>query len=300
VRDPWDVAETLHAAKICVPQLKRAWDSQPLGIEWLLKSTGSSGGLGVRLADAGLPPGSNPRRWYVQQRILGRSLGAVFVAATGAARLLGMTDQLVGVRWTGAPPFHYAGSIGPLRLAARARATIERIGSCLAAEYDLVGLFGVDFIRDRQGRFWPVDVNPRYPASTEVLELASGVSMIGLHARACTEREPPQTSPLTSRGYVGKAVVYAPGDFLVTKEQNQRWHASNNWPAAAFQTQSSPLIRSRYTVADIPGVGTHVPAGAPVVTLIERARDAATVRRRLRSRCVALRKRLQLSSLRTL
>ncbi len=300
VRDPWDVAETLHAAKICVPQLRHANDSQPSGSDWLLKSMGSSGGLGVRLAADGLPPGSNPRRWYVQQRIVGRSLGTVFVAATGAARLLGVTDQLVGVRCTGAPPFHYAGSIGPPRLAARARATIERIGNCLAVEYDLVGLFGVDFIRDRQGRFWPVEVNPRYPASAEVLELASGVSMIGLHARACTERELPQSSPLTSRGYVGKAVVYAPGDFLVTKEQNRRWHASNKTPATTFQAQSSPLIGSQYTVADIPSVGTHVPVGAPVVTLIERARDVATVRRRLCSRCVALRKRLQLSSLRTL
>lgn len=300
VRDPWDVAETLHAAKICVPQLKRVNDSRPSGIDWLLKSTGSSGGLGVRLAEAGLSPGSNPRRWYIQQRIAGRSLGAVFVAAAGAARLLGVTDQLVGVRWTGAPPFHYAGSIGPLQLAARERATIEHIGDCLAAEYGLIGLFGVDLIRDRQERYWPVEVNPRYPASSEVLELASGAAMIGLHARACTKRELPQTSPLTSRGYIGKAVVYAPGDFLVTAEQNRRWHASNKSPAAAFQTQSSTLIGSQYTVADIPSIGTQIPAGAPVVTLLERGRDAATVRRRLRRRCVALRRRLQLSSLRTL
>ncbi len=287
VRDPWDVAETLIAAKIDVPKLRRVDESRTSETDWLLKAKGSSGGLGVRLADEGLPPQCDPRRWYVQECILGRSLGAVFLAAAGAARLLGVSDQLVGTRWTGAPPFHYAGSLGPLRLTPRARFGIERIGNCLAAEYGLVGLFGVDIIRDRHGRYWPIEVNPRYPASAEVLELASGVSIIGLHARACTQGRLPPFATLASRGYVGKAVVYAPGDFVVTAAQNRRWLAAN------------AMIRSRYKVADIPRVSTHVPAGAPVVTLIERGRDVATVRRRLRSRCVALRKRLQLPSLRT-
>jgi predicted ATP-grasp superfamily ATP-dependent carboligase len=204
-----------------------------------------------------------------------------------------VTDQLVGTRWTGAPPFHYAGSIGPLRLAPRARAAFERIGDCLAAEYSLVGLFGVDLIRDRQGRYWPVEVNPRYPASSEVLELASGVSIVGLHAHACTQRSLPKVAAMASRGIVGKAVVYAPGDFVVTAAQNRCWYAANT-------PRSTTRPASNYAVADIPSVSTHVPKGAPVVTLIERARDAATVRRRLRSRCVALRKQLQLSSLRTL
>ena len=288
VRDPWDLAETLIAAKVNVPKLRRVDESRTSEIDWLLKSNGSSGGLGVRLADEGLPPQCDPRRWYVQEHILGRSLGAVFLAVAGAARLLGVSDQLVGTRWTGAPTFHYAGSIGPLRLTPRARAGIERIGNCLAAEYGLVGLFGVDLIRDRQGRYWPVEVNPRYPASSEVLELASGVSIIGLHAHACTEGALPQFGPLEPRGYNGKAVVYAPSDFVVSASQNRRWHAA------------SAMISSRYKVADIPSVSTHVLAGAPVVTLIERGRDLATVRRRLRSRCVALRRRLQLSSLRTL
>ena len=299
VRDPWGVAETLHAAKINVPPLRRADNSRPPGIDWLLKSTGSSGGLGVRLGDQCVPPSTGRHRWYVQERVLGRSLGAVFLAADGAARLLGVTDQLVGTSWTGAPPFHYAGSIGPLRLTPRARATVARIGDCLAAEYQLVGLFGVDLIRDRQGRYWPVEVNPRYPASAEVLELATGVSIVGLHARACTERTLPQFAPLASRGYVGKAVVYAPGDFIVTATQNRRWHASNNSLNTASVSQSNATPVSCFKVADIPRVGTQVPSGAPVVTLLERGRDVATVRRRLRSRCVALRNRLQLPSLRT-
>jgi len=299
VRDPWDVAETLLASKICVPRLRRADDSQPPGIDWLTKSTGSSGGLGVRLGDQCVPASSGRFRWYVQERIVGRSLGAVYLAADGVARLLGVTDQLVGTPWSGAPPFHYAGSIGPLRLTPRARAAVEQIGNCLADEYDLVGLFGVDLVRDRQGRYWPVEVNPRYPASAEALELASGVSIVGMHARACTEKTLPKFARLASRGYVGKAVVYAPGDFIVTAAQNRRWHATNKSLDAASGSRSNATPGSCFAVADIPQVGTHVPAGAPVVTLVERGRDVATVRRRLRSRCVALRKRLQLPSLRT-
>ena len=44
----------------------------------------------------------------------------------------------------------------------------------------LRGLFGVDFVL-RDGIPWPVEVNPRYTASVEVLEFAAGIRALTLH-----------------------------------------------------------------------------------------------------------------------
>ncbi|MBX9788547.1 MAG: ATP-grasp domain-containing protein [Pirellulales bacterium] len=291
VRDPRDVAETLRRATIEVPQLRRASDSPPADGRWLIKSTASSGGLGVHAWDGTVRHRSG--KWYFQQRIDGRSIAAVYLGGNSDARLLGVTEQLVGTRWRGAQPFAYAGSIGPLHPSPRIVAQLETIGSCLAKTYQLQGLFGVDMIRDQHGRLWPVDVNPRYPASAEVLELASGVSLIGLHVQACDAGELPSSRLKRQRTCAGKAIVYAPCDFVVPRSLNRRWHAAND---ARRETGGTPrhwyVGVPPYQVADIPAAGTAIPGGSPVVTLIE-CGDLSTVRGKLRRRASTLRRHLQ-------
>ncbi len=87
---------------------------------------------------------------------------------------MGATWQLVGTGWTGAPAFCYAGSVGPVEPQTHLDAQWERIGSTIARRFRLVGLFGVDAILDGH-TVWPIEVNPRYPASVEVLERALGI-----------------------------------------------------------------------------------------------------------------------------
>ena len=292
VRDPWDVAETLRSAPIDAPRLRLATDLPATNDHWLIKSTASSGGLGVYAWE-----GTAPRRagiWYFQKRIDGRSIAAVYVVASSESRLLGVTEQLVGTRWCGARPFAYAGSIGPLHPSPRIVAQLERIGSCLAKEYQLRGLLGVDMIRDRHGRLWPVDVNPRYPASAEVLELASGVSLVGLHVQACHAGKLPASRLLKPRTCAGKAIVYAPGDFIVSRSLNRRWHTANE---ALRGADGAPRDRAGsvlpYRVADIPAAGTAIPGGAPVITLVERGADLSSVRDNLRRRASTLHRQLQ-------
>lgn len=291
VRDPWDVAETLRRATIDVPQLRRAGDSPPTDGRWLIKSTASSGGLGVHAWNE--TTRRRAGKWYFQQRIDGHSIAAVYVAASSEARLLGVTEQLVGTRWCGAQLFAYAGSIGPLRPTPLIVAQLETIGSCLATAYQLQGLFGVDMIRDRDGRLWPVDVNPRYPASAEVLELASGVSLIGLHVQACRAGELPSGRLEGPRTCAGKAIVYAPCDFVVPRSLNCRWHASNE---ALRRADGAPRDRAGrlppHQVADIPAAGTAIPGGSPVVTLVE-CGDLSSVRNKLRRRATTLQRHLQ-------
>ena len=59
------------------------------------------------------------------------------------------------------------------------------IARAVAKEFELVGVNGIDFIA-ADGVPYPIEVNPRWCASMELVERAYGVSMFGLHAAACT------------------------------------------------------------------------------------------------------------------
>ena len=76
-----------------------------------------------------------------------------------------------------AAPFHYCGSVGPLSLAPQVRARFAQLGEVLVELFPLRGLFGVDCVL-KDSVPWPVEVNPRYPASVEVLEYATGLAAL--------------------------------------------------------------------------------------------------------------------------
>jgi predicted ATP-grasp superfamily ATP-dependent carboligase len=152
---------------------------------------------------------------------------------------------------------------------------LRAVGEALAREFQLVGLFGVDFLLDR-GVVRPVEVNPRYPASVEVLEHALGISAIALHAGACagSNAAAPTEGPrggVGREGVLGKAVVYAPRDVIAPRgllpETGGATSDPWRWPG----------------IADVPRAGTRVPAGAPLLTVFARGAE----RRELPARAAA-------------
>jgi predicted ATP-grasp superfamily ATP-dependent carboligase len=184
--------------------------------------------------------------------------------------------------------FQYAGSIGPLELHGAEQTDFDRLGDAVAS-LGLVGLFGVDCVL-ADGRPWPVEVNPRYPASAEVIERATGVSLIGVHVAACREgalpdgidpTEPGQRPGLTRCGPTepsqrpgptncGKAVLYATSDRLVDAALFARlWE----FRGAA----------QRPSIADIPRQGTTIRRGWPALTVLADGPDHESVRRMLKS-----------------
>jgi predicted ATP-grasp superfamily ATP-dependent carboligase len=69
----------------------------------------------------------------------------------------------------------------------------------------------VDFI-EHDGRVCPIEVNPRWCASMELVERAYGVSIFGAHAAACTTGALPEFDIATARRaplVAGKAIVFA-------------------------------------------------------------------------------------------
>ena len=268
VRDPFALQRAL--ADVGVPCLPvRRPEDQPRGGRWLVKQVAGSGGAGIRFAD------DRParRRRYFQAFRDGESRSAVFVATDGDTQLVGVARQLVGERWLHAPPFRYCGSIGPLEVGIAERAAWLRLGRVVATFAGLRGLFGIDAIVD-DGVPWPVEVNPRYTASVEVLEYANGG-----HRATAPLWEPwfdsqvgttaPKAEPWHEQ-MIGKAVYYAPRSLVVP---DGPW--SDVVRSALPVTELPPF-------ADIPPVGQRNPAGAPVLTFFACAATPAECADRLR------------------
>lgn len=305
VRDPFAVADVLRSAGLCCPEVRSDARGLPRDGSWLVKPLASAGGFGIEplRADAGsfvgwapptipaltsvggahptknlAPPvgtgtGESPR--YFQERIDGPSLSAVFVASRGegAATLAGVTRQWIGRR---GGPFAYAGSLGPWPTMPRVRARIEAIGRALAASFRLAGLFGVDLIL-RDGEPWPVEVNPRYTASVEVLELALGRSLLIEHVRACDPEAAagwaaPAPSTHSRPPLVGKRIVFAP--------TRCRFPEIDDRPMPDTDPFALPSL------GDLPDPATLFEAGEPVLTLFAGGPTIAACRLRLELRRV--------------
>jgi uncharacterized protein len=275
VRDPWKVRSALLAGGLPSPGLARRPEDLSPGV-WLRKPRRGAGGAHVvRIAVGaakrrGAGPHEPPGAVYYQQFIPGIPTSAVFVAARGRAVLLGVTRQLIGAPWTGARGFQYAGSAGPLLLSEAEGRAWRRIGACLARRFELSGLFGVDAVAHREGIF-PVEVNPRYTASIEVLEESLGFAGLAFHAAACRDGRLPPEPLVRPRRFCGKVILYArrsgpagPAfwEFIRASENG------NSWPAAA----------------DLPRVGEVFQSGRPVLTLLGQGPSGAAVLRDLRRR----------------
>src|SRR5262249_49058234 len=119
---------------------------------------------------------------YLQEYIEGEPCAALYIGDGTSARLVGLTRQLVGEDWLHAKPFHYCGSIGPLPIDAELRRAFEALGNHIAKGCGLRGVFGVDCVL-RDCELWPIEINPRYPASAEILELGLGESIVAAHCQ---------------------------------------------------------------------------------------------------------------------
>jgi predicted ATP-grasp superfamily ATP-dependent carboligase len=256
-RDPGVVRGAAVAAGLPAPEVKDFFRRRPGG-RWLVKPVW---GLGdpIHLWTAADADDRPSPLVYLQEYIEGESQSVLFCAERGRAHLLGVTRQLVGEDWVHAAPFRYCGSIGPLRPDAIQGQALERFGSILSRKCGLRGLFGVDGIM-RDGAFWPVEVNPRYTASVEVLEYALGLSAMAWH-RAAFDPSTPQPATLTGvQGpCVGKAVYFARDDL--------KFPDDGPWDDVL---RSLSILSAPPAFADIPHPRTAIQAGWPVLTFFAR------------------------------
>jgi uncharacterized protein len=275
VRDPFTLADACRTAGVPCPEVRRLGDRLTES-RWLLKPLASGGGTGIRFAGNNTTGRSRDpaRHCYSQEFIEGESRAGLFVANGGGCKLLGVTRQLVGDSWLHARRFRYAGNVGPLSLTPTERNGWERLGAVIARFARLRGLFGIDAI-GRDGVPWPVEVNPRYTASAEVIEYATGLRALVLHGKVFETANCDVFPPVIDRGLntiVGKAVWYAPR--TITFPTEGPWETVFRRP---FRADDLPSF------ADVPRAGERIAAGRPVLTIFATGATTAECEARLRT-----------------
>lgn len=261
VRNPFELSDGLRADGFPFPATHRSASDADRKRQWLVKSPLSTGGGQVRFWN-GRPLTSGS---ILQEFIPGTSCSAVYAASSTHTALLGASRQHLArdIDAETSTPFRYVGSVGPLSFAAEDR--LVELGQCLSQRFGLRGLFGVDFqyVADD---IWPIEVNPRYPASAEVIERAKGLSMFACHA-ACFDTSDssghlppcnPENSPI-----VAKRILFAPRDGQIHPD------------APCF------IPRSCKQFADVPSAGTRIRQGAPVLTIFESGTTEAVATERV-------------------
>lgn len=258
-RNPHVVAASL--ADRDLPCLPVVGESEPVPErgKWLLKPRRSASGRGIQpWSGEPIPAGH-----YLQRLADGSSFSSVHLAEPAGTECVGATCQLFRER----RPFEWSGNVGPIELPTRVRETVARIGEHLARVLGLKGPFGLDFVLDG-GTPFLVEVNPRYTASVEVLERATGRRLLGEFLGHIE----PSPSPPTS--FVLKRVLFARAAIPSTREFGDR------------------RIAPDVEVADVPMPGTPVEVDHPLCTLLVTGPDEATMLARADVVDAAVRRRL--------
>ena len=207
VRNPLLLAEVLTRHELPFPETRKSSVGLPSDGSWLAKTCQGSSGSGVEPFTAGI---GNDK--FFQRFIQGTACSAVFAGP----RLLGITRQLVGEVWAGAGRFQYCGSVAPWPLPTAAEKQLRLLGEVLVDEFDLVGLYGVDFAFDGQ-RPWAIEVNPRYTAAVEVVERARHINAIDWHLDHGGDLPLPENSLACQ----GKTILFAKQETMILDEFTQ-------------------------------------------------------------------------------
>lgn len=251
--------------------------------EWVVKPVHHAGGVGIRLTDQTafekrLADSFKP--YILQRRIRGRALGANFIAIRGPqgidCHFLGAFGGLTHRR-NQRHPFLYGGSYGPVALKPHVRGKIIALGSQIATQSGMVGLFNIDLIIGIDHSLALLEVNPRYSASMELVSFSpdsQADSLIALHT-GCYRNESDNHSGslnFSSPNRIGfhcKRIIYATNNTTIGELTIERIQQACNEVLDASNVRAAPCNMS-VSVCDIPKPGTLVEAGQPAFTVIVR------------------------------
>ncbi len=194
----------------------------------------------------------------LQEFIEGESVSQIYLAGGEAVECLGGTIQLTeSLTWSG--------SISGVELSDRDRSAALKFATALVSGSQFTGVFGIDFIVNRNG-IWPVDINPRIPASAEIVGqhvIRRHLSAFGIH---CDQAAVPNHPHV-----IGKAVIFNRSGVPIRFSRKL---------LAAFPVRCESLP-CETSIADIPGCGTVIETGKPVLTVFASGESQQEVRAKL-------------------
>jgi predicted ATP-grasp superfamily ATP-dependent carboligase len=267
-RDPLKLQQNLRDVGVGFPETTASLDGLPLDGSWLCKTYRGASGSGVwQLKDGVALMRAVQSHQYFQRWVDGTAASATFVVYGCGALMLGATRQLLGLGTNGAERWRYRGSIGTLPISVAVRRQLAALGELLSEELSLRGLVGVDLVLDGN-RMWVIEINPRYSASVEIIERASGASAVAAHVNACMESSLASPTIVDHVGddlLHGKAVLYARRGAVIS-DSFFRWAMERN----SFEPVGCDL-------ADISPVGTQISVGSPVLTVFGSGRNCEQI-----------------------
>lgn len=222
----------------------------PVGIRTLEKRVGGSGGWHVKAANK--PRGEG---WYLQERVEGRSVSALFLGDGNRARVLAFSEQWCAP--TKGSPYRYGGAAGPLKIDGDIAAEITEALDRLVGASGLLGLASADMILTSDG--WSLlEINPRPGASLDVFDHPPMPPLLKLHLDACDGRLP-DVGGMQLEGRAA-AILYAPASLTIRLDPLPDW------------------------VADRPSPGARIGLGDPICTVLGAGKDAAAAREQVDQR----------------
>ena len=286
VRNWADLFKRLERAGFCGPKTILAGQNRPVdsGCRWLVKPLLSGGGHGIRFYDPetqstfGNAGGDYFSGYMLQEYIPGRPCSASFVADGKGCTVLGITEQLIGMPPFSSRGFRYCGNVLPIPEAQdpgsgkRILEEIRRLAGFLTHEYGLIGVNGIDFILSN-GRVYLTEVNPRYSASMEIIEIAYGLPVFHLHVQSILNGVLPGfdlEAESEGRKSFGKGCIYAEKDITVPN--------TDGWDARGIR--------------DIPESGEKIRKNGPVCTVIAESQTREEVLKELIRRANALKEEI--------
>lgn len=281
-RNPFLVQQILRETELPSLEVRGVCgiDGDDVG-EWIRKPLAGTGGIGIQRV---LPVnGKCEPGHYDQQFVRGESYSAIFFASQdGEIKLLGITQQLIGCDELPDRPFAYVGSVGPVLSSDNEneesiRLTLQKMADALKKQIKFYGLFCFDFVVSKSTPYL-VEINPRYSASIEVLELALQKSFLQLFLNLRVRCNAPERQ-------IGKSILYAWQEFELPSDWdwNQATHelAEKNWE---YDQWSVPVL------SDLPAPGTKFSTGDPICTIWAEEENIQSCCEELRKRILRLKR----------
>ncbi len=256
-RNPFLIQQILREANLPDLEVRDADGNKKAG-KWIRKPLAGTGGIGIeRVLFAN---GKSESNYYDQQFVQGKSYSAVFFASQDdEIKLLGITQQLIGCEELPHRPFAYVGSVGPVLSGDNEneksiRLTLQKMADALSKQIQFYGLFCFDFVVSLNVPYL-VEINPRYSASVEVLELALQESFLQLFLNRGVRCNAPERQ-------IGKSILYAWQEFELPSD----W----DWNQATHELAGRNREYDQWNVpvlSDLPAPGTRFSTGDPVCTI---------------------------------
>jgi predicted ATP-grasp superfamily ATP-dependent carboligase len=269
LRNTSELYNLLKSKQINTPAIIISTKDLNKEISYLRKPKYRSGGLGIKPFDPSKQTMVEDADFYYQEFIKGESRSAIFCFTESGFELLGVSIQSSGTQSLHADDFLYSGNMGPVKPCSSELKDLQTIGEIISSNYHPLGLLGMDYILN-DSKVYPLEINPRYTASMEVLELALGQNFITKHMQAFGIKPIYENPARTEPSVIGKAIYYAPHDVLIPNE------------APWLSIESNPKLFS--TFADIPKTGSAIHRCSPVVTIFAKADSLTEVKAQLKTR----------------